>query len=137
VHFNLSDTKDAVLVAVAHQPIGADVETLDRRTDHDRVADHYFTPGEVADIRKATDGKHRFLELWTRKESVLKASGVGIMDDLQHLEVHLPVNRMTISHPEFVRMAAAEYHVRTFTGGSKHVVSLASETDFQPLFATI
>lgn len=126
VHFNLSDTKDAVLVAVAQEPIGADIETLNRSTDHDRVAAHYFTPAEVASIDRAPDGKRRFLELWTRKEAVLKACGVGLMDDLHSLEVGEAMNTMMIRHPDFVRLAAPEYHVATFIAGAHHLISLAS-----------
>lgn len=126
VHFNLSDTKDAVLVALAHRPIGADIETMHRQTDHERVAAHYFTPSEVSGILNAADGKQRFLELWTRKEAVLKACGVGLMDDLHSLEVGSALNRMQISHPDFVRLAAAEYHVRTVLVGQDHIVSTAT-----------
>lgn len=128
VHFNLSDTKDAVLVALAHQPIGADIETMNRQTDHERVAAHYFTPREVSGILHAADGKQRFLELWTRKEAVLKACGVGLMDDLHSLEVGSALNRMQITHPDFVRLAAAEYHVRTVLAGEDHVISTATAT---------
>lgn len=126
VHFNLSDTKDAVLVAVAHAPVGADIETMRRNTDHERVAGHYFTPPEVESIEHAPDGKRRFLELWTRKEAVLKACGVGLMDDLHSLEVNAERNSMMISHPDFVRLAAPAYHVETFTVGTDHLISLAS-----------
>ncbi|MEO5585759.1 MAG: 4'-phosphopantetheinyl transferase superfamily protein [Flavobacteriales bacterium] len=127
VHFNLSDTKDAVLVALSEHPIGADIETMNRRTDHERVANHYFTPTEVANIAAAADGKRRFLELWTRKEAVLKACGVGLMDDLHSLDVGAALNRMKISHPDFVRLAAAEYYVRTAQVGSDHLLSIATE----------
>lgn len=126
VHFNLSDTKDAVLVAVAMEPIGADIETMQRRTDHQRVADHYFTAPEVASIAAAADGKRRFLELWTRKEAVLKASGVGIMDDLKSLNVSDALNTMTIQHPDFVRLVSPEYHVYTMSVGKDHLVSIAA-----------
>ncbi len=128
IHFNLSDTKDAIVVALSRQPIGADIETIKRRTDHDRVAEHYFTPREVKSIAEAEDGKRRFLELWTRKEAVLKASGVGLMDDLHSLEVGEAHNTMSIEHPDFVRLAAPEYHVYTMHVGLHHLVSVASAT---------
>ncbi|MFZ1663773.1 MAG: 4'-phosphopantetheinyl transferase superfamily protein [Flavobacteriales bacterium] len=134
VQFNLSDTKDGLLVALAQQPVGADIETLHRSTDHTSVAEHYFTPNEVAGMAAAKDSKRRFLELWTRKEAVLKACGVGLMDDLHSLEVGRVLNQLTISHPEFVRMAAAEYHVRTFEVGTHHLVSLAAEGEFEVRF---
>lgn len=134
IHFNLSDTKDGLLVALAKQPLGADIETLHRSTDHSSVAEHYFTPNEVAGISAAKDGKRRFLELWTRKEAVLKACGVGLMDDLHSLEVGNARNELFISHPDLVRMAAAEYHVSTFEVGTHHLVSLAAEEEFHVRF---
>ena len=126
VHFNLSDTKDAVLIAVALEPVGADIETMQRRTDHQGVSEHYFTPPEVASIAASADGKRRFLELWTRKEAVLKACGVGIMDDLKSLNVGEALNTMTIQHPDFVRLVSPEYYVYTMNVGEDHLVSIAA-----------
>ena len=126
IHFNLSDTKDAVLIAFALDEIGADLETISRIVDHEAVAEHYFTRREVEWINASEDRKRRFLELWTRKEAVLKASGVGIMDDLRVLEVHAVLNTMRINHEAFVADAAQEYVVKTWRLGGEHVVSLAS-----------
>jgi len=128
IHFNLSDTKDAVVVGLSLEHIGMDIETMNRRTDHKSVAEHYFTPREVKSIAEAVNGKRRFLELWTRKEAVLKASGVGIMDDLHSLEVGEAHNTMTIIHPDFIRLAAPEYDVHTMHVGDDHLVSIASAT---------
>lgn len=132
LRFSFSDTKDAILVAFAHaNEIGADVETMHRSVDHAAVSQHYFTPTEVATIDQAgrdglaEDGKRRFLEFWTRKEAVLKASGVGIMDDLKALRVDAPHNTMMITHEAFRSMAAAQYHVTTFLLGEAHLASLA------------
>lgn len=125
--FNLSDTKDAVLLAITDRiEIGADVETMTRRVDHAAVSAHYFTPAETRDIGSSTDPKRRFLELWTRKEAVLKASGVGIMDDLHVLQVNEAVNTCRIAHPAFVEHAADAYNVRTWHVGPDHIVSVAT-----------
>lgn len=127
LRFNLSDTKDAVLIAFASEmEIGADIETMAREVDHRAVGEHYFTPPEVRSIAGNVDGKRRFLELWTRKEAVLKASGVGIMDDLKALRVDAPRNTMMITHEAFARMAAPQYHVHTFSVGPDHLISFAS-----------
>lgn len=130
LHFNFSDTKDAVLVGIAHEELGVDVETMARRVDHVSVAEHYFTSEEIALITSSPDGKRRFLDLWTRKEAVLKASGVGIMDDLKVLRVDAPRCEVRIAHGDFVRMAAAQYHVRSFAIGDGHWGSVATA---QPL----
>jgi 4'-phosphopantetheinyl transferase len=127
VHFNLSDTKDAVAIAIGReQDLGVDIETMARHVDHERVADHYFTAEEQGSISEAVDGKRRFLEFWTRKEAMLKASGVGIMDDLRVLRVDQALNRMTITHDVFMAMAAPEYHVRTWHVHGHHIISLAT-----------
>lgn len=129
LRFNFSDTKDAVLLGITREEeVGVDLETMSRAVDHEAVSGHYFTAEEDADIRSAADGKRRFLELWTRKEAVLKASGVGIMDDLRALRVDAPVNSTTISHEAFVAHAAAAYHVRTVRIGEGHIASVAMET---------
>jgi len=126
LRFNFSDTKDAVLIGITHgDELGVDLETMTRAVDHEAVSGHYFTPEEDTDIRSAADGKRRFLELWTRKEAVLKASGVGIMDDLRALRVDGAMNMATISHEAFLQYAAEAYHVRTWRIGEDHIASLA------------
>jgi len=126
LRFNFSDTKDAVLIGMSNgDELGVDLETLSRTLDHEAVSGHYFTQEEDSDIRSAPDGKRRFLELWTRKEAVLKASGVGIMDDLRALRVDANLNHTTISHEAFVQFAAESYHVRTWHIGDEHIASLA------------
>lgn len=146
-HFNFSDTKDAVLIGIGPEELGVDLETMERRVDHERVAEHYFTPEEVQEIGRASDkaqvssakiqvvgdaapgserSKRRFLEFWTRKEAVLKASGVGIMDDLKVLRVQDGTHDIPIAHQEFIRMAAVQYNVSTFALGKSHVISVAS-----------
>jgi len=128
LRFNISDTKDAVAIAVSKErEVGVDIETTSRKVHHVEVGQHYFTTEEIAAIDEAPDGKRRFLEFWTRKEAVLKASGVGIMDDLHLLRVNAPVNELRITHPEFIAMATDEYHVRTWSVGDEHLISLAVE----------
>lgn len=128
LRFSFSDTKDAILVAfTTGNEIGADIETMHRTVDHAGVSAHYFTPPEITAIEAAgTDAKRRFLEFWTRKEAVLKASGVGIMDDLRSLRVDDERNDLVIRHEAFMSMAAPAYHVHTWQVGSDHLISLAS-----------
>ena len=151
LRFNLSDTKDALLIAIGNGgEIGVDVETMTRSVDHMAVSEHYFTQEEIGSIREAAGDlrissgtvdppgrllgtaaenptKRRFLEFWTRKEAVLKASGVGIMDDLRVLRVDGAVNAMTITHEAFVQHAAERYHLHTWHLGEDHILSVAQE----------
>jgi 4'-phosphopantetheinyl transferase len=128
LRFNFSDTKDAVLIGfTTGQELGVDIETLARDVDHVAVSEHYFTRPEITAIQAAGDeAKSRFLDFWTRKEAVLKASGVGIMDDLRSLRVDGERNTAVIEHEAFMKMAAPEYHVRALRIGSGHFASIAA-----------
>lgn len=133
LRFNMSDTKDAILIGFASGvEIGVDIETMARTVDHDAVSKHYFTPAEIRVIESAgAQALQRFLEFWTRKEAVLKASGVGIMEDLRALRVDGAVNKLTITHEAFGRMAAPEYHVHTWNAHTGHLISLAASSPIE------
>jgi phosphopantetheinyl transferase len=57
---------------------------------------------------------------------VLKASGVGIMDDLRSLRVDATENLVTITHDAMRSMAAPAYFVHSFSIGADHMISVAS-----------
>jgi 4'-phosphopantetheinyl transferase len=81
VRFNLSHSANIALIAVTRgREVGVDVERVDNSILFEEIAEHYFEPREVWDLRIApTDEKvGRFFDTWTRKEASLKASGVGI-----------------------------------------------------------
>lgn len=81
LEFNLSHTDRLVACLVtADVPCGVDVESLDRRVDPVRIAEHSFGEDEVRDLksRQGTDRRRRFFTYWTLKEAYLKARGRGI-----------------------------------------------------------
>ena len=82
IHFNLSDSADRVLVAVAAAPVGIDVELINPRFDYHAILNNNFSPDEAAYI-DLNDSFKRFFLLWTRKEAILKATGIGLTDHLK------------------------------------------------------
>ncbi|MCC6355064.1 MAG: 4'-phosphopantetheinyl transferase superfamily protein [Verrucomicrobiae bacterium] len=92
LHFNVSHSGDIVAIALsATFAVGVDVEMLGRLDDWRAVADRIFSPREKAEMDTVPHGeRHRaFLNAWTRKEAVLKASGEGLVDDLASIGVSL------------------------------------------------
>lgn len=72
--FNISHSGDLVVCAICSKGlIGIDVERH-RDIDPQRFA-RYFTKEELAWMG---DSAERFIELWTKKEAVIKASGIGL-----------------------------------------------------------
>lgn len=83
--FNLSHTRGLVACAVAAGlDLGVDVESIDRSTDGLEIAERFFSPPELAMLNgcPAADRATRFIELWTLKESYIKAVGTGLSHPL-------------------------------------------------------
>jgi 4'-phosphopantetheinyl transferase len=81
IRFNLSHSGGIALIAVTlGREVGIDVERVDDTILFEEIAEHYFEPREVWDLRTAPVNERigRFFDVWTRKEAELKASGVGI-----------------------------------------------------------
>jgi 4'-phosphopantetheinyl transferase len=80
VQFNLSHATGLVACVVSREPVGVDVEWLDRQVPALDLATRFFSPPEVSWLTRAPeDERHvRFLELWTLKEAYVKGIGTGL-----------------------------------------------------------
>ena len=77
-HFNLSHSGDWVVCAVDSLPVGIDVEKI--RDVNLNLSERFFAK-EEHDYLSALDSKRRteaFFEIWTLKESFIKAEGKGL-----------------------------------------------------------
>jgi 4'-phosphopantetheinyl transferase len=82
--FNLSHGDGMIALAVALPTgtglrLGIDVEAMNRQVS-EGVAERFFAPREVADLRALPDHARddRIFALWTLKESYIKAVGLGL-----------------------------------------------------------
>ena len=71
--FSISHCKEAIAVALDDQPIGIDVEAI-RNVDQDLIL-RTMNEEEQKQIHSNRD----FTRLWTQKEAIVKAQGVGIV----------------------------------------------------------
>jgi len=92
--FNLAHSGDAVVLAVAEDEVGVDVEELRPLSTMDRLARRICTPRELAELPDLGAGARSaaLLRLWTAKEAVLKALGSGIRGSMRSIEVSLDAN---------------------------------------------
>lgn len=79
VFFSLSHSGGAVACAVGDSPVGADVERI-RPVRTEALARRFFAPEETRALLRLPPERRlaAFFELWTRKESYLKALGTGL-----------------------------------------------------------
>ena len=81
VHFNLSQSGDLVLYSMTGAcPVGVDVEFIQPIPQCERIAREFFSPAEAESLVALSEDLRvkRFYDLWTRKEALLKATGLGL-----------------------------------------------------------
>lgn len=83
IHFSLSHSGDYVACMISDKPCGIDIERHSKSRDYDKVAKRICTEEELTGINSKTD----FYNVWTLKESVLKAVGLGLSLDMKKIEL--------------------------------------------------
>lgn len=81
IEFNLSHTRGlAACVFHPSLPVGVDVEPFSRAAVLESIRGEFLSPVELADPAP------RYVEWWTAKEAILKASGQGLGADLRQVD---------------------------------------------------
>ena len=81
LEFNISHSADLVMLGVtAGRTLGIDVESFEAGDADIAGLDRYFAPEESAALLSLApvERRRRFFELWTLKESYIKARGMGL-----------------------------------------------------------
>jgi 4'-phosphopantetheinyl transferase len=81
IQFNVSHSGDKIIMAfVRGKRVGVDVEKVDASIAGLELAKQYFSLREVAEIEDSPDEEKAkmFYRIWTRKEALLKAIGIGL-----------------------------------------------------------
>lgn len=131
--FNASNSGPMLLIVVGtHVPLGADIEVLSDLDDMDKLSSAYFSPSEqnALSMLEGLDRRRGFFQIWTRKEAVLKAVGLGLNMDLRSISVPLADLGISRSGEETgsKTRGCLEYFVRSLYVGSECEASIASRT---------
>ncbi len=85
IYVNLSHSKDYAVCAIHDKNVGVDIQ---HKTEYDmKLAERYFCDEEIKYVNNHTDRQTGFFEIWTKKESFLKAVGKGIRVPLKSFSV--------------------------------------------------
>lgn len=102
-YFNHSHSQKHYALATSHRvaDLGVDVEDLDRPVRFSALAQHAFHADEIKNWQASEANPEYWFKVWTIKEAVLKASGLGIRINLNELntQAHLTQNSGICSHP--------------------------------------
>ena len=76
LHFSISHCKEGIAVVVDDEPVGIDIEHI--RPASDDLIERVMNEEEQRLIAEASAPDRAFTKLWTQKEAIVKAQGVGI-----------------------------------------------------------
>ena len=80
-HINVAHSGTYVAVAISREEVGIDTEKMDAAFSFEDVVLQSFSPVEQQYIVDGQGSQRRFYQLWTRKEALVKATGIGIDDN--------------------------------------------------------
>lgn len=89
--FSLSQSSELALIAVSTADVGADIERLRDIPDCTELARALFARAEHEELIALPPAQrlHAFLRCWTRKQALVKATGLGIALPLESFAVPL------------------------------------------------
>jgi 4'-phosphopantetheinyl transferase len=126
LRFNLSHTRGFVACAITFgSEIGIDVETLARNPAGLDIAEHFFSPSEVAILRGVAPDRQRdtFFRLWTLKEAYIKATGEGLSRPLDSFSFAL--DPVAISFDPDAAAEASQWQFIEQRPTHRHLLALA------------
>lgn len=142
LHFNVSHSGDNGFLAISSDHrVGIDIEEINKKFRFDAIIESTFSPDEQAAVSPTdTDVDPRiFFEIWTLKEAIIKATGVGLSANLQCIETPSAMRGGAVTGqvqlPEFpdVRWRLHKFSASDFVGALavETVVSCTSEDAFE------
>lgn len=97
LHFNISHSDSLAVCAIAKSPIGVDTELI--RKFPERVMARCFTEREIEFVKQSRSSEISFFQLWTLKESYIKAIGMGLSYPMKKTEFIIE-NKRIIANTE-------------------------------------
>ena len=113
VKFNVSHTRNAIVVGFSEQPIGVDVEKITKRVEN--IEHRFFTKNECDYVLSCENQDKGFYEVWTRKEAYTKYLGKGLSYPFNSFDVFenrdISEKIRTVQRDEYIISYCAESDV--------------------------
>lgn len=122
VCFNISHSNDYAIIAVTNIiSLGVDIEYINEDFGFSEIVKDIYNSQEINNIVQSDNKANIFFKYWTRKESIVKATGLGISDYL--IEIPATDGKHAVSK----RILNNLKHLRVFSFNlnKKYWVSLA------------
>lgn len=95
LHFNISHSGQWIVAAISESPVGIDIQEIeDFQIELDLLK--HFSKNERHYIMNQEDKLNCFYDLWTLKESYIKAIGMGLFKSLDSFSIYINDNSIEI-----------------------------------------
>jgi len=127
--FNLSNTKGLVVCAVSRDEVGVDVEPAGRGDQVLPIADTVFSVDELAALRALPPREQtkRAIDLWTLKESFIKARGLGFSLPLDRFTLCVDGGTLSIRIDPSIAVSGERWQFALVKPTGEHLVALCME----------
>ncbi len=137
LRFNLSNARSLVACVVTRDAdAGIDVEESSHAGDLLAIADTVFSPVERAALRALPHAlqRQRFFDLWTLKESYIKARGMGLSLPLQQFSFDVGLPAIGIAFAPEMAQSADEWQFALRRLGPDHTLAVSVQRGPGPDF---
>lgn len=130
--FNMSHSHDLAVIGISHNShLGVDVEIIQPKPDWLKLAQRFFHVNEVEYLKsqKLSFQETAFLQIWTRKESFIKALGTGLSTPLSSFDSSQPGTiKPTADHK-----TATDWFQQDLTLADEYVASVVQNTQIRKI----
>jgi len=127
--FNLSHSGELVVIALTRgREVGVDVEEYVPNRADASVAEHFFSPSEVARLHALPESirPRAFFNCWTRKEAYIKARGMGLSIPLDSFDVSLAPDEPAVLLRTSVADDVGTWQLRHLELGERYIGALVA-----------
>ncbi len=126
--FNMSHSHNHLIVAVASEAVGVDIEYYRDTINMEAIARRWFATNEQTFFRNSKNPPQAFFEIWSKKEAYVKALGQGIFHHLNSFTV--PLNH----HPGTPEIGEnGVWFFQTLDIAPNYAAALVAKTPIRPI----
>ncbi len=133
-YMGISHSGDYIAVALSPKPIGIDIERIGTK-EYMPIAQRFFAPQEVACLQTLSTEvqKKTFYQLWTLKESYVKALGKGLKIPLSSFAFEQQTdNQWQLHIPAQEDTAAKAWHFQCLDILPHYSMAICAQSDHTP-----
>jgi 4'-phosphopantetheinyl transferase len=137
LRFNLSNSGGLVAcIVTTTADAGIDVEDVHRTSAAIDIAPRFFSPLEVSELHSLPSQAqlHRFCEIWTLKESYIKARGMGLSLPLDQFSLSIRDDGISIRFDSNLRDIPSAWQFAMRRIGTRHLLALAIRKEHSSRF---